>query len=199
MQQWQRTLLSFSWSEECSAPVRIRFQACCGIRSGFHFVSGTTVSKKGFCSLFLLIILCPTRKQYPENIQNSMQVVPFKTWHNVKTNATRYQQWQTLLAASIGYTQPYSYQTVCWSPWVSGDPGVLLELLPLMGSSIAPQLPSGNLPWHLVSRRLPWPCPREAFPSVLLETALTEATAATSPVREAGLGLTLEGVCGVGE
>lgn len=50
-----------------------------------HLISGTTVSKDGLgvCSLFSLIILCPTRKQYPENIQISMQVMSFKTWHSV--------------------------------------------------------------------------------------------------------------------
>lgn len=82
MQQWQRTLLSFCWTGECSKPVRIRCQVCCEIRSGFHFVLGTTASEGGlgFCSLLLLITLCPTTEQHPENTQSSMQVMPFKTW-----------------------------------------------------------------------------------------------------------------------
>lgn len=71
---------------------------------------------------------------------------------------------------------------------------MLLELFPLTGSSTAPELLSNSLPWHLVSRASPWPCPGEVFASVLLQTALAGATAATSSVRGADLGLTLEGV-----
>lgn len=70
---------------------------------------------------------------------------------------------------------------------------MLLELLPLTGSSTAPELLSNNLPWHL-SEPSPWPCPGEVIPSVLLQTALAGATVATSSVRGADLGLTFEGV-----
>lgn len=44
---------------------------CCEIRPGFHFVLGTTVSEEGlgFCSVILLITLCPTREQHPENTE----------------------------------------------------------------------------------------------------------------------------------
>lgn len=76
---------------------------------------------------------------------------------------------------------------------------MLLELPPLMGSSTIPELLSNSLPWHLVGRASPWPCPGEVLPSVLLQTALAVATVATSSVRGADLGLTFEGVCDADE
>lgn len=49
----------------------------------FHFRHNSVKRWAGSLLLFFLIILCPTRKQYLENIQISMQVMSFKTWHNV--------------------------------------------------------------------------------------------------------------------